>query len=76
MFNVHRAVFQLYSGREQVQNNIKTIYRNEERGGSTGSMIFLTTTEKVWRVWTGVTTLVFRSGCNAPALFRNLQRGF
>ena len=37
LLNVQRAVFQLYSGREQVQQNIETIYRNELREGSTGS---------------------------------------
>ena len=36
--------------------------------GQPGKLLLIGT-EQVWRVWTGVTTLVFRSHCNAPALF-------
>ena len=37
LFNVRRAVFKLYPGREQVQYYTYKLYRNEEIDGPTGS---------------------------------------
>ena len=71
--NVQPAVFHLYLGREQVRWYIYNLYRNEGKGWFSGSTIC----DCHWNSmegWAGRNHLVFCSGYNAHALFRNLQK--